>query len=120
MWTTTLEFLQLVIACIGFGFVYWRMWIVGVNAANIPDTPPGGWRRAIAINAVRAVMARLLIQFFLIIMGVISVLLHTDDEQALQIILLRGGLISVTIVVAVDAILENRHYNVFMRSVNGE
>ena len=109
---SVMEVVQFIVACIGFTFAVYRLFIVVELALEVVDTPPEDPQRLIASIIVRGHMNRVAAQALLVLAGIVSLLLPNHDDADYismeQGALIRVILMGLTILLAVDAALESK------------
>ena len=121
------ETLQLLTAILGVGLAMHAVWQNVTSAVNLSDTPPEGLQRLVALGNVRRELARAVAQGLLMIIGVVSVLLPPPDASVLgvsvvapevmQSVIVRIGLVMVTVTLALDSYMERRLNATFLGRV---
>jgi hypothetical protein len=121
------EILQFTIAFIGLGLAMWGAWVAFEDAVKL-DVEPEDLSRLVALGRMRAQLARISAQGVLVFIGVVSILLPPPARVPVEVIpelipeleqaaLVRIGLMLVTIILTVDAIMERKQRLHFMSRV---
>lgn len=116
-----MEVFQLLTAVVGLALAMWGIWLATEDAIELTDSPPDDLRRLIALGNMRGQMARLSVHGVLVFVGVVSILLPPPPPEVIpgavteleQSTFIRLGLILVTIILVIDAIMERRQRYVF-------
>ena len=116
-----MEVFQLILASVGLGFALWGIWVAFEDAIELTDAPPDDLRRLVALSNMRAQLARVSAQGVLVFVGVVSVLLPPPSADIAEIgpeleqsLLVRMGLILVTMILTTDSLMERRQRHYFM------
>ena len=119
------ELLQFIVANIGLIYAMRSIWRAGEDAVALADSPPSDLRRLVAIGNLRAQFTRMSVQGILVIIGLVSIILPppAGDNvviEILQSVIIRGGMIAVTLLLTLDSIMERRHRLTFLSHVEKE
>lgn len=119
------ELIQMVLALIGVGLAFWKLWIAIENGLVITHTESTDLRRVVAETQVLGELFRLFQQGCLVAMGVISVLLPPphpgiteSPAESLQSALIRFGLISLSSVMVADSVVQEYRRRSFLVQVH--
>lgn len=112
-----IELLQMLLALVAVGLGFWRLWIAVENALAITSTSCTDLRRLIAGTQVIGELFRLFKYGCLLAIGIISVLLPPPDtsymEDSLQAVLVRFGLITITLTMIADSLMQEYRRRLF-------
>ena len=115
------EMVQMVLALVGVGLAFWKLWIAIENGLVITHTESTDLRRVVAETQVLGELFRLFQQGCLVAMGVISVLLPPPHQglaelpmESLQSALVRFGLITLTCVMVGDSAVQEYRRRAFL------
>ncbi len=115
------ELIQMLLAAIGVVLGFYRLWVSIENGLVITDTQSSDLRRVVAETQILGELFRLFQQGCLLAVGVVSVLLpppHPDSVLAppeqLQVFLVRLGLITLTVVMVLDSIVQELRRREFL------
>ena len=122
---SAIEAIQLLFAAVGFGLAFWELWIAIENGLTITSTESTDLRRIVAETQIIGELFRIFLQGCLVAVGIISVLLPPPPNvggaafppETLQSVLTRFGLITLTIAMVADSLVQEYRRRTFLASV---
>ena len=119
-YASSVELVQLLLALIAVALGFWRLWVSVENAIAITDTAPGDLRRLVAETLIFGELFRLFMYGCLLAIGVISVLLPPPEvgyADSLQSLLVRFGLITLTLAMIADSLVQEYRRRLFYEQI---
>lgn len=115
------ELVQMSLAAFGVTLGFWKLWVAIENGLVITYTESTDLRRVVAETQILGEMFRLFQQGCLLAIGVISILLPPPESgivpgppEMLQVFLVRIGLMTLTIVMVMDSVVQEMRRREFL------
>lgn len=122
---SAVEAIQLLFATVGLCLAFWELWVAIENGLSITNTESGDLRRIVAETQIIGELFRVFLQGCLVAVGIISVLLPPPSfvnapqtaAETLQSTLTRFGLITLTIAMVLDSLVQEFRRRRFLSGV---